>query len=283
MLILVALTSGTMLLWPLLQGGGARPDAGRGGAADQPREGGGDRRVRPTSTPPATWAARKNIPLHELEARLPTVVKNKATCRWCWCAPRACARAGRWPSPANWATRTRSRWPAALKAWREANLPVEKSLSPLATQGNAAMQAVKMYTTAVCPYCIRAKQLLKAQGREQIEEIRIDTGPGPAPVMMEITGRRTVPQIFIGDTHVGGCDDLMALDARGGLMPCWRADRAAGAPPPQPEIMTGCPAAGAPPGAVLPRRFELQPLSHPARNPMADQDNTPCSRSSAST
>ena len=81
------------------------------------------------------------------------------------------------------------------------------------------MPIVKMYTTAVCPYCVRAKQILKARGVEQIEEIRIDTAPDQREHMMQITGRRTVPQIFIGQTHVGGCDDLMALDARGGLMP----------------------------------------------------------------
>ena len=81
------------------------------------------------------------------------------------------------------------------------------------------MPAVKMYTTAVCPYCIRAKQLLASKGVAQIEEIRIDTDPAARAHMMEITGRRTVPQIFIGDTHVGGCDDLMALDAKGGLVP----------------------------------------------------------------
>ena len=81
------------------------------------------------------------------------------------------------------------------------------------------MQTVKMYTTAVCPYCIRAKQILKSKGVEQIEEIRIDSDPQARMAMMEITQRRTVPQIFIGDTHVGGCDDLMALDSRGGLVP----------------------------------------------------------------
>ncbi len=81
------------------------------------------------------------------------------------------------------------------------------------------MQAVKMYTTAVCPYCIRAKQILKSKGVENIEEIRVDTDPALRQHMMEITGRRTVPQIFIGDTHVGGHDDLVALDAQGGLMP----------------------------------------------------------------
>jgi glutaredoxin 3 len=81
------------------------------------------------------------------------------------------------------------------------------------------MTPVKMYTTAVCPYCVRAKQLLKSRGVEQIEEIRIDLDPAERDRMMSVTGRRTVPQIFIGDTHVGGCDDLMALDGRGGLMP----------------------------------------------------------------
>ncbi|RIX69932.1 glutaredoxin 3 [Acidovorax cavernicola] len=81
------------------------------------------------------------------------------------------------------------------------------------------MQAVKMYTTAVCPYCIRAKQILKSKGVEQIEEIRIDMDPAARDYMMQTTGRRTVPQIFIGATHVGGCDDLIALDAQGGLQP----------------------------------------------------------------
>lgn len=81
------------------------------------------------------------------------------------------------------------------------------------------MQAVKMYTTAFCPYCTRAKQLLQARGVERIEEIRIDADPEARARMMEITQRRTVPQIFIGDTHVGGCDDLIALDSQGGLAP----------------------------------------------------------------
>ncbi|WP_048440049.1 glutaredoxin 3 [Caenimonas sp. SL110] len=79
------------------------------------------------------------------------------------------------------------------------------------------MQTVKMYTTAVCPYCIRAKQILKARGVDSIDEVRVDMHPDERMKMMEMTGRRTVPQIFIGDTHVGGCDDLMALDSRGGL------------------------------------------------------------------
>ena len=81
------------------------------------------------------------------------------------------------------------------------------------------MQAVKIYTTATCPYCVRAKQLLKQRGVEAIEEIRVDADPQAHQQMMDITGRRTVPQIFIGSRHVGGCDDLMALDAAGGLVP----------------------------------------------------------------
>ena len=81
------------------------------------------------------------------------------------------------------------------------------------------MKPVKMYTTAVCPYCIRAKQILKSKGVDQIEELRVDADPSASATMMEITRRRTVPQIFIGQTHVGGCDDLVALDQRGGLEP----------------------------------------------------------------
>ncbi len=81
------------------------------------------------------------------------------------------------------------------------------------------MQTVQMYTTAVCPYCLRAKQLLKQRGVDLIEEIRIDTSDEAREAMMARTGRRTVPQIYIGNTLVGGCDDLMALDAKGGLLP----------------------------------------------------------------
>jgi glutaredoxin 3 len=82
----------------------------------------------------------------------------------------------------------------------------------------ATMPSVKMYTTLVCPYCVRAKALLKQRGVQEIEEIRVDLDPAQRLHMMEITGQRTVPQIFIGNTHVGGCDDLVALDHRGGLL-----------------------------------------------------------------
>ena len=81
------------------------------------------------------------------------------------------------------------------------------------------MQAVKMYTTQVCPYCQRAKALLAQRGVAAIDEIRVDLDPAEREVMMRLTGRRTVPQIFIGDTHVGGCDDLIELDQRGDLLP----------------------------------------------------------------
>jgi len=85
------------------------------------------------------------------------------------------------------------------------------------------MQAVKMYTTEVCPFCLRAKALLRSRGVEAIDEIRIDINPAQRDTMMQLTGRRTVPQIFIGSTHVGGCDDLVALDQRGGLLPLLQA------------------------------------------------------------
>lgn len=78
---------------------------------------------------------------------------------------------------------------------------------------------VLMYTTAVCPYCVRAKMLLKARGVTEIEEIRIDLDRARRDEMMSKTQRRTVPQIFIGDTHVGGFDDMSALDRAGKLRP----------------------------------------------------------------
>lgn len=85
------------------------------------------------------------------------------------------------------------------------------------------MQTVKMFTTAYCPYCSRAKQLLAARGANSINEIDIEESPAERATMVALTGRRTVPQIFIGETHIGGCDDLMALDANGGLMPLLQA------------------------------------------------------------
>jgi len=79
------------------------------------------------------------------------------------------------------------------------------------------MPPVKMYTSAICPYCQRAEQLLHARGVTEIEKIRVDLDPALRDEMVQITGRRTVPQIFIGDYHVGGCDDLYALDGKGRL------------------------------------------------------------------
>ena len=80
------------------------------------------------------------------------------------------------------------------------------------------MQAVRMYSTLACPYCQHAKALLMQRGVEAIDDVRVDLDPAQRATMMELTGRRTVPQIFIGDTHVGGCDDLVALDQRGELV-----------------------------------------------------------------
>lgn len=85
------------------------------------------------------------------------------------------------------------------------------------------MPTVKIYTTGTCPYCIQAKQLLKARGVLELDEIRVDQVAGERQKMMDITGRRTVPQIFIGEQHIGGCDDLVALDAKGGLLPLLNA------------------------------------------------------------
>ncbi len=84
---------------------------------------------------------------------------------------------------------------------------------------NATLQAVKMYTTQTCPFCVRAKALLMQRGVAHIDEVRVDLNPSERDTMVQLTGRRTVPQIFIGRTHVGGCDELVALDQRGGLMP----------------------------------------------------------------
>jgi glutaredoxin 3 len=82
---------------------------------------------------------------------------------------------------------------------------------------------ITMYSTAVCPYCVRAEALLKQRGVETIDKIRIDLDPTERDRMIERTGRRTVPQIYIGETHVGGYDDLAALDRAGGLMPLLQA------------------------------------------------------------
>ena len=79
------------------------------------------------------------------------------------------------------------------------------------------MAKVRMYSTAVCPYCQMAERLLRERGAAELEKIRIDTDPVQRAEMMEKTGRRTVPQIYIGDTHVGGYDDLAALDRAGKL------------------------------------------------------------------
>ena len=78
---------------------------------------------------------------------------------------------------------------------------------------------VLMYSTAACPYCVRAEQLLRARGVVDIEKVRVDLDPARRAEMMQKTARRTVPQIYIGDTYVGGCDELVALDHAGKLIP----------------------------------------------------------------
>jgi glutaredoxin 3 len=81
------------------------------------------------------------------------------------------------------------------------------------------MSKVLMYTTAVCPFCVMAERLLRARGVSEIEKVRVDLDPTRRNEMTERTGRRTVPQIYVGDRHVGGYDDLAALDRAGGLEP----------------------------------------------------------------
>ena len=81
------------------------------------------------------------------------------------------------------------------------------------------MPTITLYATAVCPYCIQAERLLKSRGATDITKIRVDAEPGLREAMMARTGRRTVPQIYIGDVHVGGYDDLVALDRAGKLDP----------------------------------------------------------------
>ena len=85
------------------------------------------------------------------------------------------------------------------------------------------MAKVRMYSTAVCPYCQRAEMLLKSKGVAEIEKIRVDLDPARRDEMMQKTGRRTVPQIYIGEVHVGGFDDLADLDRAGKLDPLLRS------------------------------------------------------------
>lgn len=83
---------------------------------------------------------------------------------------------------------------------------------------------IRMYATATCPYCIRAEQLLLDKGVTGLDKIRVDLEPSRREEMMKLSGRRTVPQIFIGDYHVGGCDDLVALERAGRLDPLLRGE-----------------------------------------------------------
>ena len=85
---------------------------------------------------------------------------------------------------------------------------------------------IRMYATATCPYCIRAEQLLLDKGVVGLDKIRVDLDPSRREEMMKLSGRRTVPQIFIGDYHVGGCDDLFALERAGRLDPLLRGEGA---------------------------------------------------------
>jgi len=89
----------------------------------------------------------------------------------------------------------------------------------MAERPDEAKAAITMYTTAICPYCVRAERLLRAKGVADIAKVRVDLEPALRQEMMHRTGRRTVPQIYIGALHVGGYDDLVALDRAGKLAP----------------------------------------------------------------
>jgi glutaredoxin 3 len=89
---------------------------------------------------------------------------------------------------------------------------------------------VRMYSTAVCPFCVMAERLLRSKGVTEIEKVRIDLDPAARQDMMTKTGRRTVPQIYIGDRHIGGYDDLAALDRQGGLVPLLSSDASSSGP-----------------------------------------------------
>ena len=108
--------------------------------------------------------------------------------------------------------------------WRADDAPLRQLPLSCRSVRETLMSPVRMYTTAVCPYCQRAEQLLHARGVQTIEKIRIDLDPQRRAEMMAASGRRTVPQIWIGERHVGGFDDLAALDRAGELMPLLAAN-----------------------------------------------------------
>jgi glutaredoxin 3 len=95
--------------------------------------------------------------------------------------------------------------------------PPQGASPPAGERSNATHPPIRMYTTAVCPFCIQAERLLRAKGVAAIEKIRVDLEPGLRQAMMAKTGRRTVPQIYIGDRHIGGYDDLAKLEREGKL------------------------------------------------------------------
>jgi GrxC family glutaredoxin len=285
LLILVALTSGVMLAWPSLSRRGGSHSVTAGEAVrlinrekavlidvSEPAEYAAGHVAGARSVPLASLEGSKNLPSNKA---LPLVVVCPTGAR----ASRAVATLRKLGFENAHALA------GGLACWREANLPIEKTLfsdhprggrrpppprrgrcrrtggagsaaaarrigkgclrwhrpvirfTPRLSAGFGVrrtmwcrgprepyrMRPVKMYTTQVCPFCQRAKLLLKQRGVEAIDEIRVDLEPAQRETLLRITGRRTVPQIFIGETHVGGCDDLMALDARGGLMPLLRS------------------------------------------------------------
>jgi glutaredoxin 3 len=96
---------------------------------------------------------------------------------------------------------------------------VSEALDRVRTRRRDAMTTIMMYSTAICPFCVQAERLLRAKGVADIAKVRVDLDPARRQEMMQKTGRRTVPQIYIGALHIGGYDDLVALDRAGKLDP----------------------------------------------------------------
>ena len=190
MLISIALASGLMLLWPVMQGASEIGLDPTGAVQLINRE----KAVVVDVCEPSEFAAghiggAKNIPLANWRPSPCGRHQEQGCSADRWCALRERVRVGRWPLPETGIRRTRCSpvavaWPGALRT----------CLSRKAE----TMQKVTMYTTAVCPYCVQTKRVLHAKGVTDIDEIRVDADPGQRAKMMEITGRRTVPQIFIG-------------------------------------------------------------------------------------
>lgn len=214
-LIAILLVSGGLLAWPVLRRGRGGLSAAEATQLINRRNAVViDLRAVPEFADGHLPSARQ-IAAGELGAKIAQIAKNKSTPVLLVCQKRpavaeggARGRGGRLCRGAR-ARRRRRRVAAGRDAGRQTR--------------SGEVSKVLMYSTQVCPYCMQAERLLKLRGVEQIEKVLIDRDPARREEMMTRTGRRTVPQIYIGDTHVGGYDDLSKLDREGGLLPLLQA------------------------------------------------------------